>query len=89
MIWTNDRECTNQKTGVGCDGFHPKVDLDLTPETRGEIVEFLDKVEQTGRMAATNMHNDVLLDAFGRLDVCFRCHSGSSHAIFTQNLCVV
>ena len=25
------------KTGVGCDGFHPKVLLDLTKETRGEI----------------------------------------------------
>ena len=26
------------KTGVGCDGFHPEVPLDLTKETRGEIV---------------------------------------------------
>ena len=34
------------KTGVGCDGFHSKVPLDLTKETRGEIVEFLEKVEQ-------------------------------------------
>ena len=33
------------KTGVGCDGFHPKVLLDLTKETRGKIVEFLEKVE--------------------------------------------
>ena len=24
------------KTGVGCDGFHPKVSLDLAKETRGE-----------------------------------------------------
>ena len=37
------------KTGVGCDGFHPKVPLDLTKETRGEIVEFLEKVEQSGK----------------------------------------
>ena len=37
------------KTGVGCDGFHPKVPLDLTKETRGEIVEFLVKVEQSGK----------------------------------------
>ena len=37
------------KTGVGCDGFHPKVPLDLTTETRGEIVEFLEKVEQSGK----------------------------------------
>ena len=37
------------KTGVGCDGFHPKVPLVLTRETRGEVVEFLEKVEQCGR----------------------------------------
>ena len=30
------------KTGVGCDGFHPKVPLDLTNETNGEVVEFLE-----------------------------------------------
>ena len=35
-------------TGVGCDGFHTKVLLDLTKETRREIVEFLEKVEQSG-----------------------------------------
>ena len=33
------------KTGVGCDGFHPKP-LDLT---KLEIVEFLEKVEQSGK----------------------------------------
>ena len=37
------------KTGVGCDGFHPKVPLDMTKEPRGEIVEFLEKVEQSGK----------------------------------------
>ena len=37
------------KTGVGCDGFHTKVTLDVTKETRGEIVEFLEKVEQSGK----------------------------------------
>ena len=37
------------KTGVGCDGFHPKVPLDFTKETRGEIVEDLEKVEQSGK----------------------------------------
>ena len=36
------------ETGVWCDGFHPKVPLDLTKETR-EVVEFLEKVEQCGR----------------------------------------
>ena len=37
------------KTGVGCDGFHPKVLLDLTKETTGEIVEFLENVEQSDK----------------------------------------
>ena len=37
------------KTGVVCDGFHPKVPLDLTKETRGKVVEFLEKVLQCGR----------------------------------------
>ena len=32
-----------------CDGFHPKVPLDLTKGTRGEVVDFLDKVGQCGR----------------------------------------
>ena len=37
------------KTGAGCDGFHSKVPLALTRETRGEVVEFVEKVEQYGR----------------------------------------
>ena len=37
------------KAGVGCDGFHPKVPLDLTRETRKEIVELREKVEQSGK----------------------------------------
>ena len=47
------------KKGVGCDGFHPKVPVDLTTETRGEVVEFLEKVEQSGKVAATSVHDDV------------------------------
>ena len=31
------------RTGVGCDGFHPKVHLNLTKETRREAVEFSEK----------------------------------------------
>ena len=37
------------ETGVGCDGFHPKVPLDLATETRGDIVDFLEKVERSGK----------------------------------------
>ena len=51
------------KTGVACDGFHPKVPLDLTRETRGEIVECLERVEQSGKVAATSLHDDVLFDS--------------------------
>ena len=45
---TASRLC-KAKTGVGCDGFYPTVPLDLTEETRGESVEFLEKVEQSGK----------------------------------------
>ena len=37
------------KTGGGCDGFHPKSLLDFAQETRGEVMEFLKKVEQYGK----------------------------------------
>ena len=46
------------KTGVGCDGFHPKVLLDWTKETREEVVKLLEKVEQSGKwpqQACTSM----------------------------------
>ena len=36
-------------TGVGCDGFHPQVPVDLPRETTGRIVEFFEQVEQCGR----------------------------------------
>ena len=51
------------KTGEGCDGFHPKVLLDLTNETIGDIVELLETVEHSGKVAATSLHDDVLLDS--------------------------
>ena len=34
--------------GVRCDGIHTKDPLDETKKTRGEIVEYLEKVEQSG-----------------------------------------
>ena len=37
------------KTGVRCDGFHHHVPLNFTRETKGEAVEFLEKVAQCGR----------------------------------------
>ena len=46
--WQRASSLYKAKTGVGCDGFHPNVPLDLTKETRGKIVEFLEKVEQRG-----------------------------------------
>ena len=47
-----------EKTGVGCDGFHRKVLLDLAKETREIIVKFMEKVEQSGiwpQQACTTM----------------------------------
>ena len=49
------------KTEVGCDGFHPKVPLDLTKETRGEIVEFPEGGAEW-QMAATSLYDHVFLD---------------------------
>ena len=44
------------KTGVGCDGFHPKVLLDLRRETRGEVVEGGTECET----ASASLHDNVL-----------------------------
>ena len=37
------------KTGARCHNFHPKDPLNLTKETREEVVDFLEKVEQSGK----------------------------------------
>ena len=47
--WKRGSRKYKAKTGVGCDGFHPTVLLDLTKETRGGVVEFLEKVAQSGK----------------------------------------
>ena len=50
------------KAGVGCDGFHPEVPLDLTKE-RAEVVELtLGKSIAKWKMAATTLHDDFLFD---------------------------
>ena len=36
-------------TGVGCNGFRTEVPLELSNRTRGDVVEFLEKVGQCGR----------------------------------------
>ena len=41
--------------GVGCDGFHPRVSLDLTKVVCDELAEFLPKVEQCGGVAAAGV----------------------------------
>ena len=47
----------SKKPGAGCDGFHPKVALDLTKETRREV---LGEGGAEWRMAAISLHDDVL-----------------------------
>ena len=34
---------------MGCDGFLPKVPLDLSNDMRREVVKFFEKVEQCGK----------------------------------------
>ena len=36
-------------TGVGCNGFRTEVPLELSKRTRGDVVEFLQKVARCGR----------------------------------------
>ena len=52
-----------QKTGVGCDSFHPKVLMGLTKNTREIIVGVLGEGGAEWQMTATSLHNDVLLDS--------------------------
>ena len=65
--WKKLRDCMRQKTGVGCDGVHVQNPLDLTTETRREIVELLEKCGTKWTMAAARLHNEVLFDSE-------RCH---------------
>ena len=55
-------------TGVGCDDFHPKVSLHLTYATRVEVVEFLEKVEQSGKWPQQACTTNVLLDTKERYE---------------------
>ena len=62
------------KIGVWCDGVHPEVPLDLEQETRREVVEGLEKVEQCGRwpqQACTT----IFLDSE-------KCHERASHCAY-------
>ena len=47
---------------MGCDGFNPKVLLELTTETAGAVVKFLEKGGTKWEMTATSLHSNVLLD---------------------------
>ena len=49
------------KAGVGRDGFHPKVPLDFTKETRGENREVSREGGAEWPMAATTLHDDIFL----------------------------
>ena len=57
------QDCTMQKQEWDATDSTQKVPLDVTKETRGEIVEFLERGGAEWQMAATSVHNDVLLDS--------------------------
>ena len=68
------------RTGVVCDGFHPKGPLDLTRETIGEVVEFVEKVEQCGRLsqhACTTMFGLIPKDVTSLASHCAYVYDGS------------
>ena len=68
------------KTGVVCDGFHPKVPVDLTKKTRGKVVEFLKKVVQCGRrpqQACTTMFFLESEERYDRASCCAHACDGS------------
>ena len=50
------------KTGVGCDGFHVKVPLDLTKRNKRTSVGIIGEGGAVWEMAAANLHDDVLLE---------------------------
>ena len=54
----------------------PKSPPNFTKETRGEIVEFLEKAKQSGKLAATSMHYDFLLDS----EECHEWETDCAHA---------
>ena len=58
------------KTGVGCDGIHPKVPLDVTKETRGGIVEFLEKVTTMFFLIPKNAKSEPLIVLMPKLTRC-------------------
>ena len=50
-------------TGVGTDGFHPKLPRDLTEEGCAMIIDILTKVEAVWILARAGKHSDVSLDS--------------------------
>ena len=51
MDWKKVSNLYKTKRGVGCDGFHPKVPLDVK------------RKREEKSMAATSLYDDVLLDS--------------------------
>ena len=76
----------NATTAVGCDGFHPKVPLDVTKETTGKVVDVVGEGGAEWKMAATSMHDDVLLDS----EECHECldEDGSRSSDLQEQRCV-
>ena len=51
------------KTGVGYDGFHPKVPVDLTKRDERKRCRILGEGGAEWQMAAPRLHDDVLPDS--------------------------
>ena len=60
-------------TGLGCDGCHSKVLLDLPEEPREEIDKFPGKSGTVWEMTATRLHDDVQLNSKDRHERAAHC----------------
>ena len=58
MTWKRHQDCTRQEQEWDAMDSTPKVPLDFAKETRGKVVEFLEKVGAEWQMAATSLHDE-------------------------------
>ena len=76
--WEKVSRLYNTETKINYHNFHPKApsSLDLTKETRGQVVELLEKGGTKWNVAATSLYDDVLLDT----EECHECEADCATA---------
>ena len=70
------------KTGVVCDGFHPKVPLGFDERNKRESGGILGEGRTVWEMATESVHNDVFLESEERYDRASHCaHAGDGSLV--------